>query len=307
MPSPSKREPTGYTIEAEPRSDGAHQVNIDDSWRPLLNEIVTLKDALDHVMLWKQDGESQEWLRNALEPFELAPSDFAPALPLLGPCTPDLFVQMLLGGNFRRTVQAKHKALMVLPPWAVLGWVRKNEYREMPMASREELLARVASIKDWQRPGAYPEEIPHTEFWDGFPLFMAAEGKNRAQLHRLAGVDRMAPVVCMPFPSVEGFVARPMIGLPWAVVVESNAFPARVLPFRRLTEPLVKKLGLRWDARPSWTDLNALASSIAANRNGGRPRWRHLVRWWRHPKALRLALVAGSHAAEVAVSCRSSL
>ena len=223
------------------------------------------------------------------------------------PHTQESTVQMLLGGNFRRSVKVKNKALMVLPPWAVLGWVRKDAYRDMPMASREELLARVASIRDWQRPGAYPEEIPSTEYWDGFPLFMAAEGKNRAQLHRLAGVDRLAPVVCMPFPSVEGFAARPMIGLPWAVVVESNTFPARVLPFRRLTEALVKKLGLRWDTKTSWKDLNALASSITAHRNGGRPGWQQLLRWWRHPKALKLALIAGSHAAEAAVSCRSSM
>lgn len=172
---------------------------------------------------------------------------------------------------------------MVIPPWAVLGWVRRQAYMDTPAASKKTQKFEARDVNEW-------DKLAYTFYWSGFPLFLAGEGKNRTQLQRLAGVHRRAPVYEMPFPVIQGFVASPVPFFPWAVAIRSDTHTVQVLPFRQLTEPLVKKLGLQWCSKPSWAALLKLPFLVSP---------RQLVQWARIKPVrnvghlLRMRLIAG--------------
>lgn len=218
---------------------------IDPSWKPLLTKITTLKDALDHAFRWHGDGGNEEWINTVLRQHDLDLEHFNGASHEDGPHFPDSLVSMLLGVEFRKSLGSGSNQMMVIPSWAVLGWVRKDGYEATPSLALKNKKFKARDANTWD-PEAY------TSYWSGFPLFLAGEGKNRAQLHRLAGVHRRAPVHEMPFPVIEGFVASPVPFFPWAVSIRSKAHPVQVLPFRGLTQELVSKLGLRWSPKPCW-------------------------------------------------------
>lgn len=231
------------------------RVIIDPSWKPLLTKITTLKDALDHAFRWHGDGGNEAWINAALRQHGLDLDDFLGTHHTQGPHFGDFFVQMLLGPEFRMRIGEERGQDIEIPPWAVLGWVRKDEYRETPARP-------IRQLKEAARDVNSCEAEASTSFWSGFPLFLAGEGKNRTQLHRLAGVHRRAVVREMPFPALDGFVASPVPFFPWAVSIRSDAHPVHVLPFRELTQELVAKLGLRWSPDPCWGALAKLLRTV---------------------------------------------
>ena len=263
------------------------KVHIDPGWRALVEEICVLKDALDHAFRWHGDGGNEKWINDALRPYGLDLQDFAEGSDADGPHFPEEFVKMLLGDGFWSRDLQPITRLMEIPPWAVLGWVRKSPYKATPSLSREELQLAAFDANQWDGTESY------THVWTGFPLYLAGEGKNRAQLQRLAGVDRLALVFEHDFPDVPGFTASPVPFFPWAVAIRSDTRPVQVLPLREITEKLVVKLGMKWDPTPSWGALWAFL------RQGDSPL--RILRWalhdWRnrpgHP--LRLRLIGGNH------------
>lgn len=231
------------------------RVCIDPDWKPLLTEVCELKDALDHAFRWHGKGGNEQWINSALKRHGLELDDFRWGSGADGPHFAEEFVQMLLGAEFTHTGISKPSQMMVIPPWAVLGWVRKDGYMTTPSESCKRLKFEARDLNNW-------DTNAYTSYWAGFPLFRAGEGKNRTQLQRLAGVHRRAPVYEMPFPDLKGFVARPVPFLPWAVAIHSDKFEVQVLPFRKITEELVKKLGLAWSPTPSWVALLKLMCLI---------------------------------------------
>ncbi|CAN7639379.1 hypothetical protein LJR129_004937 [Acidovorax sp. LjRoot129] len=239
---------------------------IDPGWKPLLTQITTLKDALDHAFRWQGEGGNEEWINAVLRRHGLALEHFKGTSHQEGPHFADRFVFMLLGVEFRSKFGNGGDQMMTIPPWAVLGWVRKESYRDTPSAPMKKLKFEARDANEWDPEG-------YTSFWSGFPLFLAGEGKNRTQLHRLAGVHRRAPVHEMPFPVIEGFVASPVPFFPWAVAIRSETHPVQVLPFRGLTQDLVGRLGLQWSHKPCW---RALAKLMGMVRPLEFARWRKL-------------------------------
>jgi hypothetical protein len=239
---------------------------IDPRWKPLLTKITTLKDALDHAFRWHGDGGNEEWINSVLRLHGLELEHFHGTSHLEGPHFPDSLVFMLLGVEFRTSFGTGGNPMMDVPSWAVLGWVRKEAYRATPSAPMKKRKFDARDANDWD-PEAY------TNFFSGFPLFLAGEGKNRTQLHRLAGVHRRAPVHEMPFPVIEGFVASPVPFFPWAISIRSDSHPVQVLPFRGLTQDLVSKLGLNWSDEPCW---RAFAKLLRMVRPMQFARWKKL-------------------------------
>ena len=241
----------------------ALRVFIDPNWKPLLTDITRLKDALDHACRWHGVGGNEKWINAVLFKHGLAIEDFEGTSHDNGPHFPDSFVFMLLGVEFRQKFGAGGSKTMLIPPWAVLGWVRKDAYSVTPSKPMKQMKFDARDANDWDPEG-------YTNFWTGFPLFLAGEGKNRTQLHRLAGVHRRAPVHEMPFPVIEGFVASPVPFFPWAVSIRSQTHPVQVLPFRGITQELVTKLGLRWSPEPCW---RAFAKLLLTARPSEYARW----------------------------------
>lgn len=228
---------------------------IDPGWKPLLTKITTLKDALDHAFRWQGGGGNEAWINAVLRQHGLDLDDFQDSHHTEGPHTGDFFVQMLLGPEFHMRMSEELGQDIKIPPWAVLGWVRLDGYRETPSRSLRQL-------KEAARDVNSRSANVYTSFWSGFPLFLAEEGKNRTQLHRLAGLHRRAVVGEMPFPALKGFVARPVPFFPWAVSIRSELHPVQVLPFRELSQNLVAKLGLRWSPEPCWSAFAKLLRMV---------------------------------------------
>ena len=258
------------------------RARIDPSWKPLLTKITTLKDALDHAFRWHGDGGNEKWINEVLAYHGLALEHFAEASHEQGPHFPDRFVQRLMGVEFRLRCGSEAEHKMVIPPWAVLGWVRKEAYRNTPNAHIKTRKFEARDANAW-------DPAAHTSYWRGFPLFLAGEGKNRAQLQRLAGVHREAPVYEMPFPVIPGFVASPVPFFPWAVAIRSSTHPVQILPFRRITEELVKKLGMRWSNDACWT---AFFKLLRMSVNDEAKNWRERHPRWGIGLYLRLKLIA---------------
>lgn len=231
------------------------RVFIDPSWKPLLTKITTLKDALDHAFRWQGDGGNEAWINAALRQQGLDLDDFQDTHHTQGPHHGDYFVKMLLGPEFHLRMWEERGQDIKIPPWAVLGWVRKDDYRETPSRAMRQLKAAARDVNS-------RDTKAYTNFWSGFPLFLAGEGKNRTQLHRLAGVHRRSVVREMPFPALDGFVASPVPLFPWAVSIRSDAHPVQVLPFRKLTQDLVAKLGLQWSPEPCWRSFAKLLRTV---------------------------------------------
>lgn len=264
------------------------KVHIDPSWRPILEEICLLKDALDHAFRWHGQGGNETWINDALRPHGLDLNDFAEGTKEDGPNLPDSFLDLLLGKWVFHSTLTPKVQMMEVPPWAVLGWVRKDEYRKTPSLPMEELKLKAVEVND--SCGA----TSNADVWTGLPLYLAGEGKNRTQLHRLAEVDRLTRVSEHPFPDIEGFTASPVPFFPWAVAIQSNRHRLQVLPFRALTERLVLKLGMKWNPKPSWGALGALLLRCDSPLQ--------FLRWalhdWRNRPghALRLHRIAGNRA-----------
>ena len=257
------------------------RARIDPSWKPLLTQITTLKDALDHATRWHGAGGNEVWINEVLGHHGMKLEHFAEAFHAEGAHQPHKFVEKLLGAEFRIKYMAEGERMMVIPPWAVVGWVREHDYQDTPNKSMttKKSVARAMAV----------DEKAKTAVWKDFPLFLAEEGKNRTQLHRLAGVHRQSPVFEMPFPVIHGFVASPVPFFPWAVAIRSSTHPVQILPFRRITEELVKKLGMRWSNDACWT---AFFKLLRMSVNDEAKNWRERHPRWGIGLYLRLKLIA---------------
>lgn len=58
-------------------SAGRWRLHIDDSCRDLVEGVCRLKEALDHLSRWPEDGERYAWIQEPLRKAGLQPSDFA--------------------------------------------------------------------------------------------------------------------------------------------------------------------------------------------------------------------------------------
>lgn len=263
------------------------EVIVSPLWKPLLEEICLLKEALDHATRWQGKGENEVWVQSALQRNGLDLSQFSEASHWHGPKFPDKFIHLLLGKHMvrARPSEAEDLGPVEMPSWAVVGWVRKGDYKETPTLSTAELESLANQANE------HPEVLP-TEGFEGVPFFLAGEGKNRTQLQRLAGVPRVCHLVMHPRPAFEAFRARPVALLPWAVALEHPDYPTEVLPFGELSKKLLQALGVPWTDKASWKALLALRHSCGKGLKHA-PSWPALLRSYGDHANLQLGIVCG--------------
>lgn len=196
--------------------------------------------------------------------------------------SPDRFAGALLGSWFGHQGQDRAVGWCAIPPWAVLGWVRKDGYETTVDMAPAQLQLKAAQVDAQQ-----PTERTTTFGMEGIPLLWAAEGKNRTQLFRLANLPRNAPLLLYPRPRLERFLVRRLRLFPSIAVLEHHSGQRDILPFGDLSISLLAALGVRQVARPSvrahwtlWTELAALHG------------WREATRLvWMGASEVRLALL----------------
>ena len=92
------------------------RARIDPSWKPLLTQITTLKDALDHATRWHGAGGNEVWINEVLGHHGMKLEHFAEAFHAEGAHQPHKFVEKLLGAEFRIKYMAEGERMMVIPP-----------------------------------------------------------------------------------------------------------------------------------------------------------------------------------------------
>lgn len=264
----------------------AGAVDIDAAWKPLLEEICILKEALDHAIRWRDHGPNEKWINSSLKQFGLSVESLRLGSAKLGPRDPRAFGKMLLGTWFRHSENPEDLGMMHIPSWAVMGWIRKDQYRNTPQLSRAELRAKAASVNV-----SAAQEKPSTYGFHGIPLYWAGEGKNRTQLFRLAEIQRLANLQLYEPPSFKDFRVRPVAGLPWAVALETPD-SVEILPFGNLSRKIYEVIGVQWLNSPSVTALRALRGCIPRY-DFKRPSWFQVARWTVRGRSLQLALIGG--------------
>lgn len=268
--------------------DSLTEVTIDERWRPLLEEVCILKEALDHATRLGITHENSEWIESVFTAHGLNPMHFAEVSFSHGPQMPSDFMDILLGSWFDQHRLASHKGELVvpnasLPAWATVGWLRKPKYRKTLNLPHDQLIAAV------QR--TYSQSAETMGFY-GTPFFLAHEGKNRTQLHRLANAARLSKLNMRTAPPFREFTLRPVPFVSWGVALEHPERPTEILPFGALSKRLLLALGAGWNERPYAKGIQALRETCAA-RGLVAPSWKEFSRMPKNDHAIRLLLIRG--------------
>lgn len=270
--------------EADVQNSGARWcLHIDDSCRDLVEGVCCLKEALDHVSRWPEDGEKYAWIQEQLSRVGLQPSDFTGETMVRGMGMPHGFLKVLVGSWFTYQDKETFCGVAEIPEWTVVGWVRKDQYRGTSALPQPEIVAKAQLVQLNQSTG---EEVTTWGF-EGVPLLWAGEGKNRTQLFRLAGMPRLSKLVLYKLPDVTELVASPMYGVPGVTVLRGGG-TTEVLPFGDLSRKLLTALGVRWSDKPSvsaWFNLRTPDDELVG--------LRHAAQLALDRRKVRLALIGG--------------
>jgi len=262
-------------------------VSIAAQWQPWVNRACELKEAIDHLMHWPVQAADSDWATRCLVANGLRLED-ASAVQGKFLCNfPDHFGGALMGSwfGFPRG-ESSDAGWCSIPHWAVLGWVRKDDYQATPEMPLEQLQRKTAEV-DAQPLAAGPT----TYAIEGIPLFWAGEGKNRTQLFRLANRPRTTPLRIYPRPrGFERCVVRRVRLFPCLAVLEYGSGARDILPFGRLSIDLLTAVGVRYRAQPSFAALWTLLTELRALHG-----WRQAARLMATgASAARMGLLIGS-------------
>jgi len=191
-------------INGSERRANAPHVPVDARWRPLLVQASALKEALDHGLRWKGPHATDDWVRDVLAANGI---DLDHARPLASEAAlkcafPDHFAQLLLGSWFRAGDEYRSVGWVTIPEWSVLGWVRKDQYRNTVLDSaatlrlkinglerRVAMLRQSATPPRWDRP-----RTPSRAYRCFGPV------KARTELSSIVWVRCLEPLRCMCIP-----------------------------------------------------------------------------------------------------------
>jgi hypothetical protein len=264
------------------------EVTVDERWRPLIEDVCILKEALDHATQLGITNENDEWVETVFKAHGLSTRHFAKACPSDGPQMPMEFMRILLGTWFfehSRTCQDEDVLVTKasLPPWATVGWVRKTNYRKTLNLPPVQLIAAVQL--------SYTHSAETIGYF-GTPFFLASEGKNRTQLHRLANAPRLSKLLMRKAPPFNELTLRPVPFVSWGVALEHPQRRTEILPFGTLSKRLLLALGATWDDRPYFKGIQALRETCAVRRLVA-PSWPEFAKLPKNDHAIRLLLIGG--------------
>lgn len=227
------------------------EASVDPLWKPLLSRICRLKEALDHAGRWGSSTPFRSQAQEALKIEGLDFSDFKIETDAVS--MPHSFISLLLGGWVNRLDTKCAYPSVKVPSWTVVGWVRKEQYKDTPSLPQVELEKRIQRISPRDR-----DESTHCVA--GIPVFWAGEGKNRTQLFRLAHASRVGKLTVYCAPDYRRFLARPLIGCK-NVAVMSWSGRHYLLPFGSLSRELCLAVGIPWSNVPRFLDWKRVDSS----------------------------------------------
>lgn len=261
IPLPQMPRPVGGETHAN-----ATLLSIPTQWQPLLTRACELKEAFDHLLRWPSSA-GKPWVAQCLAANGLRPED---ALAVVGKVChnfPDHFAGILMGSWYEHQPISSEFSLgwCRIPPWAVLGWVRKEHYQDTPELSLQQLQCKAAQVDALSQ-----SDIPTTYGFDGIPLLWAGEGKNRTQLFRLADVPRASVLSLSPRPRFEKCRVRPLFLFPSIAVIEYGSGGNDILPFGDLSIDLLTAVGVSRHRRPSLRGLWTLFSELRELHGTGR-------------------------------------
>jgi len=234
-------------------------------WRPVLDRVCELKEALDHALRWRQP-DNDHWIAKSLERegVDLTLVREAASDASYGADVPSHFVVLLTGKWFSQEEAPEDVGWLQVPAWSVIGWVRKEEDRLTPMSSQSEIEIQAAQLDAL----VVADELVHNgppRTWgiQGLPLFCASEGKNRAQLYRLADLPRTCPVMLLPCPDLARYCVRRVRLRPDVAVLQYPDVAVDLLPFGDLSISLLTAMGVPFERIRSMRGLVRLYSILA--------------------------------------------
>lgn len=224
-------------------------MHVDARWRPIIEPITTLKDAIDRVVFRDNAGrldldqaDIDCLVKHGLDAVAMQSADRWNATRMAG--HGDQLLTMLLGNIILAKPPANqdyspfHAAV---PPWTTLGWVRKTPYLRPVPLNNEEIEAKLAFMRsDYER--------PINRCYGGIPLILAAEGKNRCVFHRALDIPQHVSVEfgrypepeCMELQELHGFAQLLLLHVRTDLCGTVTCF----LPFPKLSLPLLTAYGV---------------------------------------------------------------
>lgn len=275
--APARR--AGWAGAGGPHPASPGTVAVDAEWQVPVSAATALKDALDDVLRWSTPAPGGDAaLTTLLAKYGL---DITHARSLSAAnggrgwqhYFPDHFVYgVLLGQWCKDEVLGAGSPLgwVRLPCWSVLGGVRQERYRDSPLMPAAEAQEKVSKLEaDVIKRGQHDTSLAaDSGAIAGIPLFWSGEGKNRRQLHRIAGVPVLTRLHQRNRPeSIDQVELRRVAFLPLGVVRYGGK--AQILPFPDLSGALLALAGaqVRLTGRPSLRGL-ALAMKGLVERYG---------------------------------------
>lgn len=216
---------------------------VPEAWRSLVEPLCELKEALDHAVRWSDSTPPHGRAAQVLATHGLT---LQQAAALKTSHLPDRFARHLLGDWFAAAGDPVATwARTSLPPWCTLGWVRKDAYRLTPERPQPRLRALVDELHaDDSAMDATAHGLA------GIPIFWAGEGKNRCQLYRMAGRARVGQLTLHAAPDLSAWRLAPVLGARQMVALIGPDGRVQLLPFGRVSKPLLLALGMTWRPRP---------------------------------------------------------
>ncbi len=279
----------GPTVAAQPSSLDRRRVppvvHIDASWRPLIEEVCILKEAIDLARMDLPIARRMSWVSEALHKVGIEVDDFEDKRISSGLGMPHSFMKLVMGSwcSYGEESSEIFRGLAEMPEWAIVGWLRLEQYGRTSSLTQAMIVQKAKAVL-----AAYNDrEKVLTYGFEGLPLMWAGEGKNRTQLFRLAGLARRSELILYPRPDLSGFTGRRLLGKQGFTVL-SGAGQTNVLPFGDLSRRLLTAMGVRWSDLPTlagWTEMRTAG--------GEKLGLTDLAKIGRDEKRLRLALVGG--------------
>lgn len=253
----------------ESRLVGREQLNIDLEWEPIIRSIVEFKDAIDRSALLEEE------MLTLAERELLAQNDFVPANSKNFDRSPEGFRKLIMGPfEFKKT--DLKRTCLVVPDWSVLGYLRRPQYINRLHDAASIIKNDVDRLND-----------AFISCYGGIPLFFAGEGKNRASLHREAGLSYLASIVMHGYPAARSLSFQRVAGCKNLVALHAKrrfSKATALLPFPAISIPLLRAYGAAEIRRP-WVGFLYPFRKIYRDRND-------MQAWgFRSPKSMRERLL----------------
>lgn len=216
-----------------------NELKNEKKWRPIVERITKLKDAIDFSSKWPDESKESIWVSDVLKNEGLS-IDFISNIGCRNIILmPGEFFKLIIGSyDYSKVIS---KTDIKIPSWSTIGWIRRDQYLKNIDISIEEARIKLDEITD-------PHTVCHTTCIAGIPLLFAEEGKNRVFLQHRGSCFRQTTLTIINF-DFKNITLRRLAFQPDVLVLYNqnikNTYHVQILPFAQLSEPLFFNLGIK--------------------------------------------------------------